>query len=282
MNDGMYPGEVEIAHEPAVLIVMPGREGQDLPLDDGDEVLRLARKGDLAVRHVPVVERADADGIARGDIGTGLCVIDNTGKLRIQAGEHIRAVQLIEGQQDLAVGIGDEGIAHLLQLAPDLAEAVQLAVAHDKVAAAVERLHTRRVQAHDREAVKADIALLRLRKIAHIRPARNGAVKRQFRLRRRDALSRQNIDRTHKIPPWTKKRPYVPENLGRIAVYPRCHLIYRPKAVPLALQALSHDKSFRTDAAVTASLLGFPRSGRGSEVFFPRTLCGALTCPRSL
>ena len=41
-------------------------------------------------------------------------------------------------------------------------------------------------------------------------------------------------------------------------MYPRCHLIYRPKAIPLALQALSHDKSFRTDAAVTASLLGFP------------------------
>ena len=198
MNDGMYPGQVEIAHELAVLIVMPGREGQDLPLDDGDEVLGLARKGDLAVRHVPVVERADADGIARGDIGTGLCVIDNAGKLRIQAGEHIRAVQFIEGQQDFAVGIGDEGIAHLLQLALDLAEAVQLAVAHDEVAAAVEGLHARRVQAHDCEAVKADIALRRLRKVAHIRPARSGAVKRQFRLGRRDALSRQNIDRTHK------------------------------------------------------------------------------------
>lgn len=64
-------------------------------------------------------------------------------------------------------------------------------------------------------------------------------------------------------------------------MYPRCHLIYRPKAIPLALQALSHDKSFRTDAAVTASLLAFPFRSRLGSVFPSDALRGSHLPPLS-
>ena len=76
-------GDVRIANERAVLVVVPGREGKDL-FDEPGKVLGFARKGDGPVLGVAVVERADADGIARGDVLALLPVVEDESELGIE------------------------------------------------------------------------------------------------------------------------------------------------------------------------------------------------------
>ena len=149
--------QVRVADEFAVLVIMARREGEDVGAE-ADEVFRLTGEDDRAVFEIPVEQRADADGVARGDEGIGRRVIDDHGELRVELGKHIRAIFLPQGQDDLAVGIGLELIALRLEHGLDRAEAVQLAVAHGHVAAEVERLHAFRMQPHDGEPVETEQA----------------------------------------------------------------------------------------------------------------------------
>ena len=133
---------------------MSRREREDVRTE-ADEIFRFAGEDDRAVGKIAVEQRTDADGVARGDKGIGRGIIDNHGKFRIKPGKHVGAVFLPQGENDLAVGIGCKHIALGLECLFDRAEAVQLAVAHGHIAAAMERLHSLRVQAHDGQPVEA-------------------------------------------------------------------------------------------------------------------------------
>ena len=144
--------------EPALIIVLSGREGTDLPRREPDEVFRLAREEDGAVFEIAVVQRADADGVARGDIFVLFPVVEHERELGVEHGKHLQPVFAVEGEKDLAVAVRREGIPQFLEVPLYGAEAVQLAVAHDFVFAHRKGLHPRGVQPHDSEAVERHIA----------------------------------------------------------------------------------------------------------------------------
>ena len=197
-NRLFHARNVLVAVKLPAAVVMPGRKGRHLPFHDGDEVFRLARKHDLPVGQIAVVERADPDGIARGNILPAVAVIDHAGELRVEAAEHFNAVQLVEREQDLAVGIGGEREPHFFQTGALFAESVQLPVAHGKTFAAAEGLHPLGVQPHNGETVKPDVPLSHLAKTAHIRSARDRRIERGFRVGKAHAPARGNKDRTHR------------------------------------------------------------------------------------
>ena len=133
---------------------MSRREREDVRTE-ADEIFRFAGEDDRAVGKIAVEQRTDADGITRGDKGIGSRIIDDHGELRVKPGKHLGAVFLPQGKDNFAVGIGREDVALGFERLFDRAEAVQLAVAHGHVAAAMERLHSLRVQAHDGQPVEA-------------------------------------------------------------------------------------------------------------------------------
>ena len=161
--------EVGVAHELPVAVVVSRRERLDARAQ-ADEVLRLAGKDDAAVLEIAVKQRADADGVARGDQAVLLRVVEDHRKLRVEHFKHLQPVLAVERQQDLAVGLTAEGILRG-ELRAQLAEAVDLAVADDHIAAEMERLHTLLAQAHDSEPVEAQPALARRLHTRLIRPA---------------------------------------------------------------------------------------------------------------
>src|SRR5699024_7189852 len=124
-------GDVGIAVKSPLIIVVSGREGADLPLCQSDEVFGFAGKEDRAVGEVPVIEGADADGVARGDVLVRLPVVEHEGKLGVEHGEHLGPVFAVKGEQDLAVAVRREGIAELLETALEGTETVDLAVADE-------------------------------------------------------------------------------------------------------------------------------------------------------
>ena len=204
---------------------MPRREGEHM-LREADEVFRLARKGDAAIRQVAVKQRADADGVARGDEVPGLAVIDHERKFRIQLFKHGKAVLPVQRQQDLAVGFALERV-FLLQLFAHRAEAVQLAVADYRILPEEEGLHALRRKAHDGEAVEAEEAGFRLNDAGHVRPAGNGLFKACGEQSGGNGLAFDTHDGTHKkTPPDKNTQPIHPFILGRMLRNPRCHLIY--------------------------------------------------------
>ena len=192
-----HRGEVGVADEFAVGVVVARREGHDA-LAQTDEVLRLAGEEDAAVGEIAVEERADADGVARGDETVGLGVINDHGKLGIELGEHLHAVLAVEGENELAVGLGREGVALGLQLLFERTEAVQLAVANRHVAAEVEGLHPLLVQAHDGKTVEAEHTAAGLFRPAHVGTAGNGAVKVRTDLLLRQGGGIKTDDSAHK------------------------------------------------------------------------------------
>ena len=125
---------------------------------EADEILRFTGEDDRAVGKIAVKQRADADGVARGDKGIGRGIIDNHGKFRIKPGKHVGAVFLPQGENDLAVGIGCKHIALGLECLFDRAEAVQFTVAHGHITAAMERLHALGMQTHDGQPMEAQHA----------------------------------------------------------------------------------------------------------------------------
>ena len=163
-------GEVGVAVEAAVPVAA-GREGHNFRAD-AHKVLRLACESHAAGGHFSVVERADAERVARGDEFVRAGVVDDAGKLGVKHPEHIRAVFAVHRQQYLAVGGRAEAVAHADELCLYGAEAVQLAVADAHVAVEAEGLHPVGAQVHDGQAVEAEPARAALDKAAHIRAAR--------------------------------------------------------------------------------------------------------------
>ena len=90
-------GDVAIANELAVLIVMTRRERHNA-MAQADEVFRLAGEHNVAAFAVPVVERADADGVARSDEAIGLGIVNNQGELGVELFEHLCALFFVEGE----------------------------------------------------------------------------------------------------------------------------------------------------------------------------------------
>ena len=204
---------VGVADEFTVRPVAARRERQDCPAK-AHEVLRLAGKGDAAVREHAVIERADADGIARRNKAVLFGIVENQRKFRVQRAEHIRAVFAIKRKQNLTVGFAPERIRFHQALA-HRAEAVKLAVAHDIIAVHLKGLHAALVKPHDRQPVEAQIAARHLDEPAHIRPAgdRPFKTRRNFFHRNRFAQNTQN--RTHKKGTSIFSRPFIPLISGR-------------------------------------------------------------------
>ena len=155
---------------------MAGREGADF-LAQADEVLGLAGEHDGAVLVVTVEQRPDTDGIPGCDEGVGHGIVDDEGELGVQPGEHGQAVFPEQGQQNLTVAAALELIAFFGQLPLQGAEAVNFAVADHIVAVQLKGLHTGLRQAHDGQAVEAEVAGRGLDDAAHVGAAGNGAVK---------------------------------------------------------------------------------------------------------
>ena len=142
-----------------------------------DEVFRLAGEDDCAVGVVAVVQRTDADGIARGDEVFALRVVDHERILRVEFPEQVESVFFIQRQQNFAVGFALERDAFLQKRVADGTEAIDLAVAHQGVFAVRERLHALRVQSHDGKAVEAERRAADFQHLRAVRPAGDRLVK---------------------------------------------------------------------------------------------------------
>ena len=254
-------GEIGVADEFAVSIVMARREGADL-FTKTNEVFGLAGEYDAAVGQIAVEQRPDADGIAGGNEGIRLVIVNDHGKLRVQLGKHPQTVLPVQRQDDLAVAAAPEGIALLRQLPLQGTEAVQLAVAHHHVAIQLKGLHTGFRQAHDGQPVEAQPAGAGVHDPGHIGAAGNGAVKVFPNLVLVQLLGGKTHNCAHKkAPPEKIKAANDPKILGRIAaasvVPPNLLIENQPLCgVPTNPCALTpHAASF---------LLGFRRSDRCS------------------
>ena len=152
---------------------MSGREWQD-HVAESCEVFRLAGEDDDALLVEAVVERPDADGVARSDAFARLTVVEDERKFRVEQTEHVYAVLPPKRKQQFTVRTALEGIALGGQLILELLEAVQLAVADDIATVQLERLHPLRRQAHDGQPVEAEQTLSDIDDAAVVRAARNG------------------------------------------------------------------------------------------------------------
>ncbi|MPM71373.1 hypothetical protein SDC9_118338 [bioreactor metagenome] len=177
---GFHACEVGIPDELSIGIVAARREGADLGAQP-DQILRLAGEDNRAGGVIPVEQGADADGVPGGNQRVGCAVVDNQGKLRVQPRKHGQPVFMEHGKQNFAVAAALKRIP-LRQLFADGAKAVDFAVAHRLIPLKLKGLHPRLVQAHDGQAVKAEIAGLRLGNAAHVRAPVHGAVKVRFHL----------------------------------------------------------------------------------------------------
>ena len=166
-------GNVAVAHKLTVAVVAANRERIDF-FTQAHEVFRLGRKGNVPRLTVAVEQRADADGVACGDQQLFAAVVQDHGELGVEVPEHVKAVLVVERQDDLAVGVGLERVALGLQLGLDGAEAVQLAVAGHAVRTAEEGLHALGRQAHDGQTAKAQQAELGLGHALVVRAAAGG------------------------------------------------------------------------------------------------------------
>ena len=159
--------QIGVADELAVGVVVARGEGADLGAQ-AHQVFRLAGKHDAAVGVVAVEQRADADGVPGGDELAGGAVVEDEGELRVQHGEHVQTMLVVQGQQHLAVAAALERVALLHQLPLQRAEAVDLPVAHHIVPAQLERLHARLRQTHDGQPLEAQVAGGRLDDAGHV------------------------------------------------------------------------------------------------------------------
>ena len=197
MAHRVHVRNVAEADEFTVLVIMSRREGHDARAE-AHEVLRLACKNDLTLRIIAVVQRAYADGVARGDEAARAGVVYYHGKLRVQHRKHVRAVFPVHRQDYLAVGAAFKAV-FAGELFPLLFKAVQLTVAHGIAPVQREGLHPVLAQIHYGQPVEAQIARMQLDDAAHVRPARQRLVKRGLEGRKRDTASDVTHDRTHDI-----------------------------------------------------------------------------------
>ena len=142
---------IPVADEAAILIIVPGREGEN-GLAQAHQALGLAGKQDGAAFIIAVVEGPDADGVSGRH--QALTVIKNQGKFRVQLPEHANSFFFKKGQQNLTVGAALKAIALLNQLLLQLSEAVNFAVAHQGLVPPEEGLHAVFVEPHNGQPVK--------------------------------------------------------------------------------------------------------------------------------
>ena len=107
VTDTAYLCRIPITDELAVLIIVSGREGHDFTADP-HKVFCFAGKNDGTLFIVSVIEWPDADGVAGGNKRLFLRIVQDQRKFRIQHPEHGRAVLLVKGQQDFAIGLALE------------------------------------------------------------------------------------------------------------------------------------------------------------------------------
>ena len=174
---------------------MSGRKRHDL-IAQPDKVLRLACKDDHAFFVVAVVQRANADGVARGDIFLRAPIKQDQRKFRVEHFEHIHAVLKIQRQQNLAVRAADKFIL-LFQLLLELLEAVNFAVADDVAAVALKRLHAAGRQAHDGKPVKTEQALAGVYNPAVVRSSGHSLKKALLKIRKGGTDIAITHNRTH-------------------------------------------------------------------------------------
>ena len=150
----IYLGNVAVAGEFPVLVIISRREGHDV-LGEAHQVLGLTGKEDAAGVAVAVVQGTDPDGVPGGNELICGGVVEDHGKLRVQHGEHLHTVLLPERQQQFTVAAAAEGITLGLQVLFHLPEPVQFPVAHHSAAVRVSKgLHALRLGAHDGQAVE--------------------------------------------------------------------------------------------------------------------------------
>ena len=191
-----HVSEIGVGGELAVAVVVSRRKGDD-PGDQAHQVLGLAGEHDGAALQIAVKQRTDADGIAGGDELVLFAIVEDQRKFSVQHAEHLHAVFVVEGQQDLAVGFALQSV-FVHHARANRAKAVDFAVAHHGVFAHDEGLHARLVEAHDGQAVEAEIAGLGFQNAAHVRAAGDGPVKVGLKNLGRDGLVLKTHDGTHK------------------------------------------------------------------------------------
>ena len=200
-------GRVGVPDELPVHPVVAGWEGQDLPAQ-AHQVLGLAGEGPFPVREAPVVQGPDADGVPGSDELPLGPVPQDQGELRVQRFEHLHAVFVVEGQQYLAVGLALK-IVFRQQPLPKGPKAVKLPVAHHRVLVEAEGLHAPLVEAHDGQAVEAQIAAGDLFEPAHVRPPGRRALKAGLQFLHWDRFAGEAADGTHKkAPPFVGRRSF--------------------------------------------------------------------------
>ena len=199
--------------------------------------------------------------------------------------EHIEAVLVVKGQDDLAVRVRGEGVAFRLQFLFDGTEAVQLAVAGHAVRAPEKGLHALRRQAHDGQPAEAQQAELGLADPLVVRPAGGGTQQILGESFLGQIMPGIAHDAAHLVTLLTFLQPFFPERpkkkdsplalcIGRVAVLnPRCHLSYRSRkhGIRSLFRTRSPLKRCRCNARPAAPLL--PRRG------FRLQLPGVLSCP---
>ena len=216
---------IGIADELSLVVIVSRREGADL-LTQSHQVLRLAGKDHGSVRHGPVEQGPDADGIPGGDEGLLLRVVDQHGKLRVQFGEHLQSVLVVQGQDDLTVGSALKGVI-LFQFRLQRTEEIQFSVAYAHVPVHVEGLHPLLRQAHDGQTVETQISRLRLFDAGHVRSPGDGPVKILPDLLLTQCLTGKSHNSAHNKKHLRINLRQLSCFLGRIAAHdPRCHLIY--------------------------------------------------------
>ena len=202
----LHFGNIVIAHKFPAPVVVPRREGHDL-VRQAQQVFGFAGKDDRPLAVIPVVEGADADGVPGGDELVRGAVIEDAGEFRVQQGEHVRAVFLVHGEQDLAVGGAVKDVALFCQLLFERFKAVDLAVADGEAAVQLEGLHPGGGEAHDGQTVKAQHALPGLNHPAVVGSPAFCAVKAPLngiQIGHRAAIS---DNRTHDLPLSARLRP---------------------------------------------------------------------------
>ena len=268
LADGIHLRHVAVAGELAVGIIVSGRKRHHI-VHEADEVFRLAGKDDRALGVIAVVQRADADGVARRDKAAAPGIIDDHGKLRIQSAEHVQPLALVEREQDLTVGLALERLALSDEPLADGPEAVDLAVAHERASIPRERLHPLRVQAHNGQAVEAERRRADMQHARIVRAAGNGLVKAGAQILRGDGRAEITDDGTHDFFLLNiSKNTQLPSNNRTSSCVSWCHLFYFSRVLTNRTGITSG-----FDGAPTEALA---RSGCSSGVFFTQALlCGS-------
>ena len=185
LTDGIDVRHVAVAGELTVGIIVAGWKRHHI-VHETDKVFGLAGEDDRALGVIAVVQRADADRIARRDKTAALGVIDDHGKLCVETAEHVQPLAFVERKQDLTVGFALERLALGDQPLTDGTKAVDLTVAHERAAITRERLHPLRMQPHDGQPVKAERRRADMEHTRVIRAAGDGLVKAVAQRLRRD------------------------------------------------------------------------------------------------